>query len=269
MDVRSSVTAHAITSLRLNEKCKKEMTKAANNSHSFNRTLGTNKTIVTTQQSPMTSSISTSESSSYPKRVGGNLHASRAHSLGDSTVGSTSSSVQKVQWATLLDRRPSEDDTDGMSAWLLEVMEVSDRRMHLTKDGYFDYGARSGEDSTIDASPFPHQDTLVDAEDGSTESEGVSSMDQDLSEYKFNAGNPFAESTTQKHNQVSGSQSSVDLYSANDSTTGRGTRGLKRKLPSSIEVSSKSACRPHLCFGSAEEDSDDKTEGSGVTSDEA
>eukprot|EP00529_Nitzschia_sp_RCC80_P004210 CAMPEP_0113462528 /NCGR_PEP_ID=MMETSP0014_2-20120614/12146_1 /TAXON_ID=2857 /ORGANISM="Nitzschia sp." /LENGTH=955 /DNA_ID=CAMNT_0000354409 /DNA_START=659 /DNA_END=3526 /DNA_ORIENTATION=+ /assembly_acc=CAM_ASM_000159 len=300
VDVRSSVTrdteTHEVTSLYLNEKCTKGMDatkaeenksirankerttdkdaiQAAINRHSFHRTSGTNESTGEIHQPPIPSSITASESSSCPKRVGGNLIAAKGRSLADVGTDDMYSSLQKVQWATLLDKRPSEDDTDGMSAWLLEVMEVSDSKTHATQGNRFGEGARlsdaTSEDATNDSIPLPHRNILVDAEDGSTESEGVSSMDQDLSEHKFQAGNPFTESTEQKHNQVSGSQSSVDLCSAYDSTSCRGTRGLKRKLPSSIEVSSNSACQPHLSFRSAEEDFDDKTEGSGISSDEA
>lgn len=39
--------------------------------------------------------------------------------------------VRQLRWATLLGKRPDPDDADGMSAWLLEVMTVSDLKAPL------------------------------------------------------------------------------------------------------------------------------------------
>ena len=61
------------------------------------------------------------------KRTGSN----RKQTIGCSPSSSTSTSREvprdrQMQWAALLRRRPDTNDADGMSAWLLEVMAVSD-----------------------------------------------------------------------------------------------------------------------------------------------
>ncbi|KAL3909072.1 MAG: hypothetical protein SGARI_002777, partial [Bacillariaceae sp.] len=38
---------------------------------------------------------------------------------------------RQLRWATLLGKRPDPDDADGMSAWLLEVMTISDLKSPL------------------------------------------------------------------------------------------------------------------------------------------
>jgi hypothetical protein len=46
---------------------------------------------------------------------------------------SSVSIARQLRWVTLLGKRPSPDDTDGMSAWLLEVMTVSDLKSPLRR----------------------------------------------------------------------------------------------------------------------------------------
>jgi hypothetical protein len=45
------------------------------------------------------------------------------------------SASREHRWANLLGRRPDAEDGDGMSAWLLEVMTVSDLKKPLTNAG--------------------------------------------------------------------------------------------------------------------------------------
>lgn len=160
-------------------------------------------------QRSISSSISSSESSSCHKRDCADTLEARDRLLEDFGTGDISLSIRKGRWATLLDKRPSEDDSDGMSAWLLEVMAVSDSR-----------------------TPCSSTKLLVDAEDECTESEGASD-DQHFSGRKYQEEDLIDVSTKQGENSVSGSRSSTgsDL---SDSRSGRRTKGLKRKLPSSI-----------------------------------
>jgi hypothetical protein len=45
------------------------------------------------------------------------------------------SAPRELRWANLLGRRPDAEDGNGMSAWLLEVMTVSDLKKPLTNAG--------------------------------------------------------------------------------------------------------------------------------------
>mmetsp|Transcript_12596 Transcript_12596/g.27843 ORF Transcript_12596/g.27843 Transcript_12596/m.27843 type:complete len:407 (+) Transcript_12596:1172-2392(+) len=81
-------------------------------------------------------------------------------------VGSNAEQENEREWASLLSQRPSTDDNDAMSQWLLKVLTVSDAAKRLKKNP---------EETKADSPPKPTNNTssiieeVIDSKNGSTE----------------------------------------------------------------------------------------------------